>query len=60
MKTLEISTMEQLSGGNKLTAAIGGVTCAGIAVLGGLITWGVAAALLGPTCAGMIIATIVD
>ena len=60
MKSLEISSMEQIAGGSNLTAGIAGGACAGIAVLSGLITFGIAAALLGPTCVGMIIITAVD
>jgi len=60
MKTLEISSMEQLNGGSRLTAIIGGVACGGVAALAGVITFGIAAALLGPTCVGMIIITVVD
>jgi hypothetical protein len=60
MKKINESAMLEISGGSRITAILGGAACGGIAALSGLITFGVAAALLGPTCVGMIVATAVD
>lgn len=60
MQKLNQDAMLEITGGSRATAIIGGVSCAGIAVLAGFFSWGIGAAILGPTCIGMIVGTVVD
>ncbi len=54
MEKLKTEQMEMISAGNRATAIIGGIACAASLVSP------ISALIFGPTCMGMIIATIYD
>ena len=60
MKKLSTIKMNEISGGSRATAIIGGVTCVALVGFGAMFTWGLSIAILGPSCVGMIIGTVVD
>jgi hypothetical protein len=60
MKKLNNELMSEVSGGSNASAIIGGLACGAIVLGASFMTWGVAGAIFGPTCVGMIIGTVVD
>jgi hypothetical protein len=60
MEKLDLNVMTNTFGGSRLSAGIAGASCAGIVVLGGVMTFGIAALILGPTCVSMVAYTVWD
>jgi hypothetical protein len=60
MKKINEKNMIEVSGGSITTAGIAAASCAGIAIISGFASFGIGLAILGPTCVGMIGATIWD
>lgn len=54
MKKMNLHSMSELQGGSRASAIIGGIACTAS------LAWPIGTIIFGPTCGGMILATLLD